>query len=76
MKLPSLADALSAIESLGGINGAIDEAKSLVNIVVDLFDGKPDDQDQLKAAYEAAKSRTDAALNNLDAAIDNAEKAG
>lgn len=75
MTRPTLEQAAAAIDKLSGMGGQIGAAASLVGIVVDLFD-EPRDQDTLKAAYKAARLRTDSALDRLDAAIDEAERRG
>lgn len=76
INLPSLEEAAEAIGALTGQGATVKAAEGLVNIVVGLFDGKPADQDALKAQYAEAMKTTDAALDNLGAAIDEAEKTG
>lgn len=68
MKLPSFETALSAISALTGAGPGIAAASGLVNVVIDLFDGEPDKQEDLRAKYEQAKAGTDAALDRLDEA--------
>lgn len=79
MKLPSLAqaaDALKALATMTGHGAEAEAAAGVVGIVIDLFDGKPADQDHLKETYAAAMARTDAALDNVEKAIDSAEGKG
>jgi hypothetical protein len=73
LKFPTLDQALTAVDALSEMGGAIGSAAGLVNIVADLFDN-PKDQAALQARYAEQKAKTDAALDRLDAAIDEAER--
>lgn len=68
MKLPSFETALSVIGSLTGMGPGIAAAEGIVNVVIDLFDGEPDKQEELRSKYELAKAETDAALDRLEEA--------
>jgi len=79
LKLPTLQEARAAIDKLAAVTGhsaTVEAAEDLVGIVVDLFDGKPDDQETLKLTYAEARKRTDAALDRLDSAIADRQSRG
>lgn len=70
MKIPTLAEAIGAIDQLGEAASA---AAPLVNIVVGLF--TPQNQQQLKDAYARQMGETDAALDRLEQAARDARAA-
>ena len=76
MNVPTLSQALGAIQALTGTGPAIAAAEGLFGIVADLFD-KPDDRAKVDAEIAKVRASTDAALDRLDAAIDDRiDKAG
>ncbi len=74
MKLPSLETALAAIGSLSAAGPTFLAGVELANIVVDLFDERPDDQAELKAKLADSRAKALAALDDLDDAIADARK--
>jgi hypothetical protein len=74
MQLPTLPQALAAIDNLRDLGEAASSAASIVNVLVGLF-SDPADQEALKSRYAEAMGNTDAALARLEAAARDAAQA-